>query len=383
MALEYFHEGFDTCFDHLTGMSIGVGDPLLDWVNDPRVLRMFNVGQLGLARDRPTHNYWTRGEHVMSGAIMAREIARQNGFSELDQTRAGILMVYHDPHPAGGDGVKNLLDIDEASVAETYWFEGTQGERFIARCHGLGLDPIVEQAEILAMISREADSPLAKLVHNLNRSIADADFVSYTLADLAFGTQGTARMHHDEKEWRRCRSKSSFPSKCEVSLDLAATGAQLGTIVNGGEFGTSSAIRSQTFSLADFNPIGRMEWVEDVGEWVFTDSEVLAHTIVASAVLHTFLYFHPGMQGPELRLGQEVSRSGLTDHLRDVVMTLDDDGLHEFLDDHNLGYWVSPEAHDGWIYNFRGTSEGKPGTYKTKLPKFNLRLDTPVMDSGR
>lgn len=382
MLGEHFLEGFEEYQDPLTRLRIKDGDPLLEWINEPNVLRMLEIGQLGLSRLRPTDNNWTRGEHSISGAITAREVLAMNNLSRFEQILGGVMMLYHDPHPAGGDGVKNFLDINEESVAEGYWFTGKAWERFTERCEHLGCNPERLKSEVLLMISRKSHSQIAKLVHNPDKSKADIDFISYTLADLSFGMRATTHMVNGDPSWRRC-SGECHPSSCIITKDLIAMGAQTASIVSGGEFGDSNTINAYTFSYADFNPVGQIKWIESIREWVFSDSEVLSHLIIASAVLHRALYFHPGTQGPELLLGKEAARLGILDELKSRVMSTNDRELMEFLKDYGLDYWASPNAHDGWTYAPIGSIDSsKSGVHRVKLPKFNLRMDTPVMSSG-
>ena len=113
--------GFREYTDPFSGRSLKESDPLLDWVNDWRVLRMFSVGQLGLSREAPERNHWTRGQHSLSVAFLGMAIAESAGLSVDDQLKAFVKGLYHDPHPAGGDGMKLALGISEADVAHVYW----------------------------------------------------------------------------------------------------------------------------------------------------------------------------------------------------------------------------------------------------------------------
>lgn len=361
--------------DKLTGMRI-VDEETLEWINDGTIQRMFGVGQLGLCRERPTLNPRMRGEHSVSTGLAAMFEARVNKFPIEDQRKALVFGIYHDAHPAGGDGLKGALGTNEESVSERYFFEGEPGKRFKERCSTWGWDDVVVKGEILAMIGRQSETPIGQLVHGSDKRRADMDFLNYTLGDLAFGS-GFARVSssmHPECEGR------SGPGECPVIGGLVTVGVENARIIEGGEFGSFRRINTQVFSIDDFNIFPRMKW-EEKGAWYLTDSETFAHYVIAAAMLHNTLYFHPGMQGPEFMLARGIDRLGIKEEIKRLAMTYDDKGLSQILAGHGLDYWIGDRAHDGWGYVTQTDEERlKPGEYRMRLPKFNYRMETPVRD---
>ncbi len=371
--------GFKEYTDPLTGRSLKEGDPLLDWVNDWRVLRMFSVGQLGLSREAPERNPWKRGKHSLSVAFLGMAIAESAGLSADDQQKAFVKGLYHDPHPAGGDGMKLALGISEAGVAHDYWFTGASLLRFKKRCRDIGWNWKEMEKEIMDMIGRKDTSITGKLVHGPDKGVADADFIGYTMADLAWGSayQGMNR----GSRW--CEGVKEI-GDCEVAKDLIALSLGLELSWFGIESGGKKPRRNYSFSLGDFSPIGRMVWNEKNNTWVFTDPEVMHHLVTASTFLHLSLYFHPGVQGPELMLKKGIEKLGIAGELGKIAMESDDMDLVEALRESGLGYWLTPKVHWGWSYKkIKPHENERAGEYRFTVPKFNLRLNTPVLMNGK
>ena len=152
----------------------------------------------------------------------------------------------------------------------------------------------------------------------------------------------------------------------------------------GTESGSKKSRRNYSFSLGDFNPIGRMVWNEKNNTWVFTDPEVMHHLVTASTFLHLSLYFHPEVQGPEFMLKKGIKKLGIAEELGEIAMESDDGDLVEALRGSELGYWLTSEAHQGWSYKEINPHEKeRAGEYRFTVLKFNLRLDTPVLVNGK
>ena len=371
--------GFKEYVDPLTGRFLKEGDPLLPWVNDWQVLRMFGVGQLGLSREAPEWNPWTRGQHSLSVAFLGLAIAESAGLSVDDQWKAFVKGLYHDPHPAGGDGMKLALGISEADVAHEYWFTGASLLRFKRRCRDMGWNWEEMKGEIMDMVCRKDMSITGRLVHGPDKGVADADFLGYTMADLAFGSayQGMNR----GSRW--CEGVKNI-GDCEVAKDLIALSLGLELSWFGIGKGEKRVRHHHSFSIEDFNPIGRMMWNEKNNTWVFTDPEVIHHLVIASTFLYLSLYFHPGVQGPELMLKKGIEKLGIAGELGKIAMESDDRDLVEALRESGLGYWLTSEAHRGWSYKRIISQENeRAGEYRFTVPKFNLRLDTPVLMNGK
>ncbi len=354
---------------------------LLDLLSNEVIHRMMRVGQLGLCREAPTINEWSRGQHSASVGLLAWSILNSNKFSLKDCILGYAMGLLHDPHPAGGDGIKIALGINESSVAENYFFTGEAGEKLMQWFEGVGLNPKHAREEILAMIRRESTSPIASLVHGKSKDLADLDWLGYTLSDIAKGSSiRTLNRWYLDKD---CHGHTDIaPEECAVMQKLLLTSDQQDLIHYNGEYGMGSPIQSAVFRYQDFDPIPQLTWEQHVG-WVFKDPEVLAHYVVASAYLHRSLYFHPCVQGPEHMLAQKIQEMGLVEKIRNEAMKIDDDGLIEVLKGYNLDYWTGEEAHSGWRYDHNDGRDLKPGECRIKLPVFHLRMGTLVRKNGK
>lgn len=354
---------------------------LLDLLNDKVIGRMMRVGQLGLCREAPTINEWSRGQHSASTGLLAWIVLNRNKFPLKDCILGYAMGLLHDPHPAGGDGIKLALEINESFVSEDYFFTGEARERLTRWFEGVGLDPKYAREEILAMIRRESASPIATLVHGMSKDLVDLDWLAYTLGDIARGSSSrTLNRWYQDKDCHRHADKGG--GKCAVIQKLLITSSQQDLIHYDGEFGEGSPIPSAVFRYQDFDPIPQLTWKQDVG-WIFEDPEILAHYIIASACLHKSLYFHPCVQGPESILAQKIQEMGLVEKIRNEAMKIDDDGLIEVLKGYNLDYWTGEEAHSGWRYDHDNGRDLKPGEYRIKLPVFHLRMGMLVRKNGR
>ncbi len=382
MIVRAAHETIgEICYvDPLTGLAIPQGSLVEELVHDPKVTRMDEVGQLGLSRERPYRNYWTRYNHCLAVGLEGSEIAKRNGFSQSDQLLALFMGIYHDPHPAGGDGLKIALGIDEAAIAEDYWFSSEAGERFIRCSSRLGWDPVEVKREIIAMIKRESNSPTAQLIHGPTKREADIDFLSYTRSDLKFGS---AFQYLRKLGWSEC-DKEFEANPCQVINSFPTVSVLLENIISGGEFGQSDKVPAVAFAYEDFDPMEKFVWDKERQKWVMTDSELMAHYAVASASLHRSLYFHPGVQGPELMMAKAIREMGIREEVLGVALETTDERLKTFLGEYGLDYWVSGKAHDGWQFRSSdGREELAQGEYFFQLPNFNLRLETPVVDGNK